>query len=622
MRNDKSLKNGASQLDAMFDVMVLERPTENAINEIAKNTNADFAKQAANAKQRKIERKAEQLASGLPYGFTISKDGVYFTPEGTDEKPGTPMWICSPLRVTAKSRGRSSEDWGRVIEFNDADGVPHKWAMPAEMLVGDGVEMRKELARLGLEMAAGTAARNRLLEYLIQCKPEARARCVQQTGWYDQVFVMPDRTIGQSKETVLYQSENKIACQYMQQGTIEQWRDNVGRLCIGNSRLIFAVSASFAGMILHHGAQESGGVHFVGSSSTGKSTAQLVAASVYGSPSFKQSWRATGNAIESTCALHNDATLILDEMAEVDSKEVGGIVYMIGNGTGKGRAGRSGDARARKTWRLMIVSSGEIGLAQHMRDGGKTAKAGQEVRMIDIAADAGAGHGLFEELHGYDGGAKFSDAIKEATSDYYGTPAIKFLEHLSNDLKVFPTHLKQAIKNFTDEHLPNDAAGQAARVCNRFAIIAIAGEYATDAGITGWQQGDAVKAAATCFKSWLDSRGGGGNQERTAILSSVKAFFESHGESRFADIADTSDRVTINRAGFRKSTSDGQEYYVLPEAYKRDICAGFDMKAVSNALLEAGWLAPDSERKASQRKTLPEMGVTRCYVITSKVWEG
>lgn len=622
MRNDKSLENGASQLDAMFDVMTLERPSENEPTEWAvvdEDITADFAKQANSAKQRKADKKAAQQASGLPYGFTMSNDGVYFTPEGTDDKPGTPMRICSPLRVTAKSRGRSSEDWGRVIEFNDADDVRHEWAMPAEMLVGDGVEMRRELARLGLEMAAGTAARNRLLEYLIQCKPEARARCVQQTGWYDQVFVMPDRTIGQSKEAVLYQSESKTACQYLQLGSLEQWRENVARLCIGNSRLIFAVSASFAGMILHHGAQESGGVHFVGSSSTGKSTAQLVAASVYGSPSFKQSWRATGNALEGTCALHNDAALILDEMAEVDPKEVGSIVYMIGNGTGKGRAGRSGDARARKTWRLMIVSSGEIGLAQHMRDGGKTAKAGQEVRMIDIAADAGAGYGLFEELHGYEGGAKLSDAIKEVTSDYYGTPAIAFLEHLTKDLQDFPVTLKQAMKGFVDAHLPIDAAGQAARVCNRFAIIAIAGEYATGAGITGWQQGDAVTAAGTCFKSWLDSRGGGGNQERTAILSSVKAFFESHGESRFADITDTTNRVTINRAGFRKSTSEGQEYFVLPEAYKRDVCAGFDMKAVTKVLLEAGWLAPDSEGKSQQRKTLPEIGLTRCYVLTSKV---
>jgi putative DNA primase/helicase len=193
-------------------------------------------------------------------------------------------------------------------------------------------------------------------------------------------------------------------------------------------------------------------------------------------------------------------------------------------------------------------------------------------------------------------------------------------KHLTNGLQDFPVTLKQAMTGFVDAHLPSDAAGQAARICNRFAIIAIAGEYATGAGITGWKQGDAVTAAGTCFKSWLDSRGGGGNQERKAILSSVKAFFESHGESRFADITNDTNRVTINRAGFRKFTSEGQEYYVLPEAYNRDVCAGFDSKAVTKVLIEAGWLAPDEAGKSQQRKTLPEMGTTRCYVLTSKVW--
>ncbi|MEM4990884.1 DUF927 domain-containing protein [Collimonas sp. H4R21] len=571
--------------------------------------------------ENKAACKTVQSVTGLPYGFTISNSGVFYTSEGTDDKPGKSIRVCAPMRVTAMIRDRSSENWGRVIEFDDADGVQHQWAIPMEMLAGDGADMRRELSRLGLEIGASLSAKNRLSEYLIESKPTERARCVQQTGWFDDVFVMPDRTIGDSTEVVLYQSESKAACQYVQNGTLEQWRENVARLCMGNSRLILAVSAAFAGMILRHAGQESGGLHFIGSSSTGKSTAQQVAASVYGGPSFKQSWRATGNALEGTCALHNDAALILDEVAEVDPKEVGSIVYMIGNGTGKGRAGRAGEAKQRKTWRLMIVSSGEIGLAQHMRDGGKIAKAGQEVRMIDIAADAGAGHGLFEELHGYEGGAKLSDAIKAATQIYHGTAALAFLEHLTRDLKTFLATLKQTMSGFVAAHLPSDAAGQAERVCSRFAIIAIAGEYATGAGITGWQQGDAVAAAATCFKSWLDNRGGGGNQERMAILSSVRAFFESHGESRFSDIKDTSGRVTVNRAGFRTTSDAGQEYFVLTEAYRRDVCAGFEMKAVNQILIDAGWLVPDSAGKAAQSKRLPDLGKTRCYVFTSKMWE-
>lgn len=620
MLKDRSLENGASQLDALATINIDENSKRNTPVISLTASIEDIARAARGKLLKNDVNKTGTSNNDLPHRFSILKDGVYFTPDGTEEKPGIPVRICSILRVTAKSRNRSSEDWGRVVHFIDGDECQHTWAIPMEMLAGDGVEVRRELARLGLEMAAGTTARNRLLEYLIHCKPQARARCVQQTGWYDNVFVMPDRSIGQGKEVVLYQSESKTACQYLQLGTLEQWRDNVAQLCIGNSRLIFALSASFAGMILHHAGQESGGLHFVGSSSTGKSTAQLVAASVYGSPSFKQSWRATGNALEGTCALHNDAALILDEMAEVDPKEVGSIVYMIGNGTGKGRAGRSGDARARKTWRLMIVSSGEIGLAQHMSDGGKTVKAGQEVRMIDIAADAGAGHGIFENLHGYDGGAKLSDAIKEATSTYFGTPAVAFLEYVVHHLQDFPAELKLAMTRFVAGNLPKDAGGQASRVCSKFAIIAIAGEYATSAGITGWPEGLAAKAAEFCFKSWLNNRGGGDNLERAAILSKVRSFFESHAEARFTDVDHATERVTINRAGFRKNNTDGQQYFVLREVYTREICAGFNQLTVTKTLVDEGWLECDSEGKSSIQKRLPDIGVTRCYVFTSKIW--
>lgn len=199
--------------------------------EVANVEAATVAPMAKTAKKTKETKQAAQLADGVPHGFTIEKHGVFFTPEGTDDKPGTPMRVCSALRVTALIRDRSSENWGRVIVFNDADGIEHKWAIPAEMLAGDGLDVRRELSRLGLAIGSVMAAKNKLSQYLIESAPKARARCVQQTGWFDNVFVMPDRTIGESGEVVMYQSESKTACQYAQHGTLDQWRGSVASLC-------------------------------------------------------------------------------------------------------------------------------------------------------------------------------------------------------------------------------------------------------------------------------------------------------------------------------------------------------------------------------------------------------
>ena len=94
--------------------------------------------------------------------------------------------------------------------------------------------------------------------------------------------------------------------------------------------------------------------------------------------------------------------------SQVDPKEAGEIAYMLANGSGKARANKNGAARTRQEWRLLFLSAGEVGLAQHIRESGKKSKAGQTVRLVDVSADAGQGYGLFDTLHGSASGAAFS----------------------------------------------------------------------------------------------------------------------------------------------------------------------------------------------------------------------
>ena len=61
---------------------------------------------------------------------------------------------------------------------------------------------------------------------------------------------------------------------------------------------------------------------------------------------------------------------------------------------------------------------------------------------------------------------------------------------------------------------------------------------------------------------------------------------------------------------------------VLPEAFKRDVCQGFDVKTVTAVLLKAGWLAPGEASRATQKPRIPGIGPTRCYVLTGRMWEG
>ncbi len=96
--------------------------------------------------------------------------------------------------------------------------------------------------------------------------------------------------------------------------------------------------------------------------------------------------------------------------------------------------------------------------------------------------------------------------------------------------------------------------------------------------------------------SVLDSFGGAGNREDRVLLAQVRGFFETHGASRFEDVGASIDQRVINRAGFYRTGIEGtREFLVLPEAFKRDVCAGFDQKAATQCLLAQGWVLPDTE---------------------------
>ena len=517
-------------------------------------------------------------------------------------------------------RDKASENWGRLLALTDADGQIHRWAMPMEMLKGSGEELRGELLRLGLQIASSSKARQGLVEYITTTQPDTRARCVTKTGWYNHLFVLPDRTIGAASESVIYQTDTLLNS-YQQSGTLAEWQQHIAAHCAGNSRLVLAIACAFAALLLHPAGAESGGLHLVGESSSGKTTALKVAASVFGAPDYLQRWRATANGLESLATLRSDTLLVLDELAQVDPKEAGEIAYMLANGSGKARASKNGAARSRQEWRLLFLSAGEVGLAQHIRDAGKRAKAGQTVRLVDIPADAGQGLGLFDTLHGLPSGAALSAFLIKSTAEYYGTAAQAFLEKLTEPdcFAELPAIIKTQRQQFIEKNLPPSAGGQVHRVCERFALIAAAGELATQYGVTGWQSGEADQAATRCFQAWLDYRGGTENQERLAILSQIRRFFEMHGESRFSDW-ETKNSNTLYRAGFRKTTMLGLSYYVLPEVFREELCAGFDYRTVTQLLLTEGWLEPGEHHTAYRREYLPGIGRSRCYVFSPKLW--
>ncbi|MDB5849331.1 MAG: hypothetical protein JWP29_3083, partial [Rhodoferax sp.] len=450
--------------------------------------------------------------------FTVSETGVWFQGADRDGNLTRPEWLCSPLHVVALTRDQDGAGWGYLLQFADPLGRAKQWAMPARMLSGDGGEYRSALLNMGLRIDTSPRARNKLTEYIQTRTPGEFASCTDRIGWHGGAFVLPHETIGDDAERIVFQSETQMENTFRAKSTADAWRDRIGALCVGNSRLVFAVASAFAGPLLRPAGMESGGFHFRGDSSSGKTTALRLAASVYGGSSYLQRWRTTDNALEAIAAQHCDALLILDELAQVDSKTAGECAYMLANEQSKSRATRNGAPRARLSWRLLFFSAGELGLADHMAEGQKRTRTGQEVRMADIPADAGAGLGAFENLHAFAGGSAFASHLTREAQVCHGAPGRAFIEWACGNASSLAKRVRGDVAALARQWMPAGASGQAERVGARFALVGVAGELATEAGLTGWPKGESEQAARACFDAWLAARGGAGNGEVNAML--------------------------------------------------------------------------------------------------------
>jgi len=478
----------------------------------------------------------------------------------------------------------------------------------------------------------GTKARGLLTTYLASTHVPVRAKAVASTGWFGRAFVLPDGTIGAADdERVILQTLHFIDHAYNTRGTLKDWQQEVARFAVGNSRLALAISSAFAACLVGPCGAESGGIHFRGRSSIGKTTALHVAGSVWGGGDrgFIRSWRATANGLEGTAVIHSDALLCLDEISQLSGKEAGAAAYMLGNGRGKSRASRDATLRKPARWRLLFLSTGEISLADKIAEDmrGKRQTAGQQVRVIDLPSDTGA-HGLFDNLHEFNSAALLADHLRGACSKYYGTATRAFIETIAPDIDAAAEEVKTSTHQFVEDQCPGECDGQVKRVAARFGLIAAAGELAAAFGILPWDTGEAMRAAGICFAAWIANRGGVEAAEDRDGVAAVRTFLSAHGLSRFLPAWEPANGFEVkpsNLAGFRKRDSedpDAWDFFITSEAWP-EVAAGFNKVALSETLEKRALLiAPENAKARSKMVKVPGMGPRRVYQISHKIFDG
>lgn len=137
-----------------------------------------------------------------------------------------------------------------------------------------------------------------------------------------------------------------------------------------------------------------------------------------------------------------------------------------------------------------------ITLADHARQTDVRVYAGQEVRVINLPADAQKGYSVFEELHGFSDGKAFARFLTETARECYGTPIRKFLRRVVGRQDELRRQFQVFWQKMVQSWLPQGEHEQVSRLAQRFALATFAGEHATELGFADWESEQATEAAA------------------------------------------------------------------------------------------------------------------------------
>jgi putative DNA primase/helicase len=590
--------------------------------------------------------------------FMVQDGQIWYRDQGRSGGEQSSVWVplCAEIRVTGRARDPDGRGWIRLVEFLDPLNRVRRLTLADARLSNERSDWYAPLADEGFGVPVGPTKKRLLAEYLLSIKIGDFATVVRQSGWHgSEGFVFGDggfipRSSG-GEPAILQREVGENV--YSKRGTLGGWQLAVAAPCAGNSRLAFAVCVALAGPLIKlHGGFAGTGFHIYGDSGTGKTTAVHVAASVWGGTSFVTTWQVTENGIEAMAVAHNDTVLVMDEIAQVSADALGVIIYTLSQGQGKARSHQGGNNKPRHRFRIIWLSSGEIPTTEMLRRAqarGQRPFAGQETRQPDIPADAGAGMGVFETLHGRALPRELAEDLARATHENYGHAGDEFVTYILQNYERVQGELHQAVADIVEQLSPEEAASSVKRAIQRFALVAYAGELAIEAGVLPWAKGEAIAATAKCVNAWLVGRGGSGSGEDLLALRHIQDFLVAKGDSAFVDwhraVDDHRPKLTTT-VGFKKLVGpttgkpieSGADYaresgdangrftesqlsetrveYVFPMAGWRQVIGGHSDARCRRLLSEMGVLITDKGRLTSTQR-LPGHGggKAKCIVI-------
>lgn len=578
----------------------------------------------------------------VPEGYSLSVKGVRQRETRTTISR-TPFWKSGMVRNV------DERDWRTMVTGRSRNGGYVTVELTSLEMHGRPSNIIARLDAEGLEMVNGCG--QEVVKYLAAFGEVPHYIRPESTGWHvhpngQNVFVLPNRVVGLGEGDAYdtsYLSRSELARGMTRCGKTPEWREHVALLVQGNPVLMFSIFVGLSSPLIWPLKAETGGFHLQGPSSTGKTTALLVATSVWGEariggtrPSAVLTWNTTANALEGTAASRCDITMALDEIGEFDGNNFGRLVYSLTAGQGKSRMNADTSLKPSARWRLCYLSTGERSVEEMLQGDGpaKPVHAGQMIRLLNIETE----NSIILDTHGEDSPGAYAERVQQACGEFYGAAGPLFVKKLigllapEGETTLKTDELKRMLEKAESELAWEGMDGQQRRALKRFALAATAGLLAVRFKILPYTSEEVMAAVKSVVTMWA-SNTTPNDGLRAAIR--LKEFIEGNLD-RFADPRD--DRFNLRDKVGMKRRIDGRDLFLFSSQEFQKACGVRNTKEVCHCLRSKGLLHCNNRDRFQSRfspsnevlfddKTCGEnmkSGKISVYAVEARIldWEG
>lgn len=417
----------------------------------------------------------------------------------------------------------------RLVRFKGIDGKDEIALIPVTITTSLN-ELRKCLLNKGFSYSKEPAYWHTVFD-IVNADTQHRTTLVRTPGFHGGRYVFHDGTSAPNEKRTaifLYLDGLLVDVGSGPTGDLEKYLKLAAHALRHSSRLTLALCAAYSSPLLHLAKLQGGGFHFFGDSTAGKTTTLRLANSAIYAPEAMVTWSATETAVEELAAFRNDSLLCFDELGSLDGSpdscaaQIRKLIYKLANGQSRARSRISTGARyGMRVWRTTILSTGEQSLAVLARSNRTSRFRGEEVRMIDIPCDAGAGLGIFESLPPKCADADvFRSRIWDVTESNFGIPFRQYMDHVVScvqaDREAFEKRLRALMTEYRDKAGVGDCVDSLSRMVDRFAIAYAGGVLALEAHALRGERDDIFRGVSAC----MDASIGREMRERRKALES------------------------------------------------------------------------------------------------------